>query len=126
MVAGLPVDLLVERNGRSLGIDLVGYPGEFSKAFELEKYRLFQRAGLPLFPLSLRAWRNQRHACLQAIEHWTTQGSPAVTKTPEPIKLQRPPGAIPHTARTESGGLAPGRHRFPNASTGRISVRRHG
>ena len=70
MVAGFPVDLLAEKSGQSLGIDLVGYPGNLADAFELEKYRLFQRAGLRLFPLSFSAWRKQRPACLGAIEEW--------------------------------------------------------
>jgi len=70
LVAGLPVDLLVEKNGRSLGIDLVGYPGHFKEAFDLEKYRLFQRAGLRLFPLSYSAWQKNCPVCVEAVERW--------------------------------------------------------
>jgi hypothetical protein len=70
VVAGLPVDLLVAKCGRSLGIDLVGYPGHLADAFDLERYRLFQRAGLRLFPLSFSAWRKGREACLEAIDRW--------------------------------------------------------
>jgi len=70
MVAGLPVDLLVAKNGCSLGIDLIGYPGQLANAFDLEKYRLFQRAGLRLFPLSFSAWQKDRQACLDAIDRW--------------------------------------------------------
>lgn len=74
VVAGHPVDLLVAKHGRSLGIDLVGHPGELANAFDLEKYRLFQRAGLRLFPLSLSAWKKDRPACLEAIERWLKAG----------------------------------------------------
>jgi len=70
LVAGLPVDMLIEKSGRSLGIDLVGYPGHLSDAFDLEKYRLFHRAGLRLFPLSFSAWQKKRQACLDAIDVW--------------------------------------------------------
>ncbi len=70
LVAGLPVDMLVEKGGRSLGIDLVGYPGHLADAFDLEKYRLFHRAGLRLFPLSFSAWQKKRQACLDAIDAW--------------------------------------------------------
>jgi superfamily I DNA and/or RNA helicase len=73
MVAGLPVDLLVAKNGRSMGIDLVGYPGQLANAFDLEKYRLFQRAGLRLFPLSFSAWQKDRQACLDAIDRWCSK-----------------------------------------------------
>jgi superfamily I DNA and/or RNA helicase len=74
VVAGMPVDLMVEKNGHSLGIDLIGHPGQFAAAFDLEKYRLFQRAGLRLFPLSLSAWRKERSRCLEAIDRWLDTG----------------------------------------------------
>ena len=70
IVAGLPVDLLVAKRDRSLGIDRVGYPGRLANAFDLEKYRLFQRAGLRRFPLSFSAWQKQRQSCLEAIDRW--------------------------------------------------------
>ncbi|MCP4661326.1 MAG: AAA family ATPase [bacterium] len=67
-IAGFKVDLVVERGGQSLGIDLVGYPGEYCGAFELERYRLFNRAGLRLFPLPYSTWCFDRKRCLAAIE----------------------------------------------------------
>ena len=70
MVAGLPVDLVATKHNRSLGIDLVGHPGQLAQAFDLEKYHLFQRAGLRLFPLSFSAWQKDRAACLEAIQRW--------------------------------------------------------
>lgn len=73
VVAGVPVDLLVEKGGRSLGLDLIGHPGQLAPAFDLEKYRLFQRAGLRLFPLSFSAWRKEQEACLEAIEQWISK-----------------------------------------------------
>jgi hypothetical protein len=60
VVAGSPVDLLVAKHDRSLGIDLVGHHGPLVEAFDLERYRLFQRAGLRLFPLSLAVGRRIR------------------------------------------------------------------
>jgi hypothetical protein len=73
VVAGLPIDLLVEKEGRSLALDLVGSPGQWVKAFDLEKYRLFQRAGLRLMPLPLSAWRKDRAACLDAVQRWLSE-----------------------------------------------------
>ena len=69
-VAGMKLDLAIERLGKTLGIDLIGYPGEFAPALDLERYRMFQRAGLVLFPLPYRAWQNDRTACLKAIHKW--------------------------------------------------------
>ncbi|NUQ61067.1 MAG: hypothetical protein HUU20_01175 [Pirellulales bacterium] len=66
--AGLTIDLMIERDGRTLGIDLIGYRGPFAAALDLERYRIFQRAGLALFPLSYRSWLHDRAGCCRAIE----------------------------------------------------------
>jgi hypothetical protein len=50
-----------------LGIDLVGYPGEYAGSFELERYRLFNRAGLRIMPLPYSAWCFDRPRCLAAV-----------------------------------------------------------
>jgi hypothetical protein len=69
-VAGREVDLMVERAGASVGVDLVGQPGPLREAFDLERYRLARRAGLCLLPLPLSAWRRDRDACLAEVERW--------------------------------------------------------
>jgi len=69
-LAGMKIDLAVEQAGKTLGIDLIGYPGEFAEVFDLERYRMLQRAGLVLFPLSYYAWRQDKDACLEAICKW--------------------------------------------------------
>lgn len=66
-IAGLTVDLVVERDRRALGIDLIGYPGELASALDLERYRMFRRAGLFVFGLPYSAWKRDREACLEAI-----------------------------------------------------------
>ena len=67
-VAGFVVDLVVERGTGCLGIDLVGYPGELSGAFRLERYRVFARAGLRIVPLPYSVWLEDRASCLAAVE----------------------------------------------------------
>jgi hypothetical protein len=69
-VAGMKIDLVVEQSGKTLGIDLIGYPGEFAAVFDLERYRMLQRAGLDVFPLSFYAWRQNKDGCLEAIQNW--------------------------------------------------------
>lgn len=66
-IAGITVDLVVDDGQRSLGVDLVGHPGEFSPAFEIDRYRLFNRAGLRLMPLPFSAWSRDREGCTAAI-----------------------------------------------------------
>ena len=65
-MAGSPVDLLAERGGRSVGIDLIGYPGALAPALELERCRSLRRGGLFVFPLALSAWHRDPGRCLDA------------------------------------------------------------
>ncbi len=70
-VAGSTVDLVVEKEGRAFGIDIIGYSGELGAAIDLERYRMFARAGLSLFPLPWSAWERDAAVCYEAIErHW--------------------------------------------------------
>lgn len=70
VVAGMKIDLVVTRDGRSIGIDLIGYPGALAAAFALDRYRVFQRAGLALFPLPYSAWLGDRDGCVAGILGW--------------------------------------------------------
>jgi len=69
------MDLVAARDGRSCGIDLVGYPGAYESAFPLERYKMFHRAGLRIIPLSYALWRTQRDRCLQAIDEALSSGA---------------------------------------------------
>jgi hypothetical protein len=68
LVAGTLVDLVVEREGKVFGIDLIGQPGSLGTALDLERYRMLRRAGLSVFPLSLGSWVSSESSCLEAIE----------------------------------------------------------
>ena len=67
-VAGLTVDLVVEKNDKAFGIDLIGFPGDLAPAIDLERYRMFRRAGLSLFALPYSAWQKDAELCVDAIE----------------------------------------------------------
>ena len=66
-IAGTLVDLIAARDGRSCGIDLVGYPGAYESAFPLERYKMFHRAGLRIIPVNYTLWRTQRDKCVKII-----------------------------------------------------------
>jgi len=68
LVAGTIVDVVVEREGRVFGIDLIGQRGSLGTALDLERYRMLRRAGLSVFPLSLASWVSNESSCLEAIE----------------------------------------------------------
>jgi hypothetical protein len=66
-LAGVMIDLVVEKHGKTLGIDLVGCPGDYGAALDLERYRILRRAGFSLFPLPHRCWLQGKAACVEAI-----------------------------------------------------------
>ncbi len=60
-VAGMEIDIIIQFNDKIFGIDLTGYPGEFENAFSLERYKMFNRAGLKNIPSPLYLFcRKQR------------------------------------------------------------------
>jgi hypothetical protein len=67
-IAGMEMDLVVQKDGKRCGIDLVGYPGPFEESFSLERYRMFMRGGLPVVPISYVRWRLDSQACIRAVQ----------------------------------------------------------
>lgn len=59
-VAGIQIDILVKLQSRYAGIQLVGYPGDFESTFEIERYRILSRAGIPVFPMPYSDWYFER------------------------------------------------------------------
>ncbi len=66
-VAGLNIDLIIQKNGQNFCIDLIGYPGQFQDSFSLERYKMLYRAGLHTFPLAYTHWMSERESCYHAI-----------------------------------------------------------
>ena len=56
-ITGLSIDLLLEKNNKNLGIDLIGYPGSFVHAFDIERYRILHRVGIQIIPISYLSWK---------------------------------------------------------------------
>ena len=66
-VAGVDVDLVVEHKGKTIGIDLIGYPGEMQPALSLRKVLMLDRAGLNVIPLGFLEWSERQEQCVLAL-----------------------------------------------------------
>lgn len=66
-MAGLELDILCRYGDQYLAIDLIGYPGPWADFFDIELYKLLQRAGIKLIPVSYGLWCQQRELCIQYI-----------------------------------------------------------
>jgi len=62
-IAGQEIDVVCERDGHLLGIDLIGYPGEFVEYFSVQTYHALHRAGIHVVPLPYRSWLRERAGC---------------------------------------------------------------
>jgi len=67
-IAGLNIDLVIKKNDKVIGLDLIGFPGQFENAFTVERYKMLHRAGLDTFPLPYTYWKIDKVACLKEIE----------------------------------------------------------
>lgn len=72
-VAGFDIDILFKIKDQYLGIDLVGYPGEFEETFGTERYRILQRAGIKIFPLPFSDWHFEPLKTKDALKNFIFQ-----------------------------------------------------
>ena len=66
-IAGQDVDIVCEYSGKIIGIDLIGYRGEFESSFDLDTYQMLSRAGLEVLPVSYAMWQKDSEQVVEAI-----------------------------------------------------------
>lgn len=71
-IAGLKIDLLIKYNNQYIGIDLVGYPGEYSDVFGIERYRILNRANVSIFPLPFSDWYFNKKEAMKTLKNYIT------------------------------------------------------
>lgn len=68
-MAGLTMDIVLMANGRNIGVDLIGSPGQFGQPLPIDRYRMFHRAGLQIVPIPYSRWLLRRKECLGFLDH---------------------------------------------------------
>lgn len=66
-VAGIEMDMVVMKDDEVLAIDLIGFAGDQADAFHLERYKIFERAGLKIIPLCVTSWHSKQAEVLHSI-----------------------------------------------------------
>ena len=66
-VAHCELDILCHLNGNYVGVDLVGYPGQYESHYNLHVFKTFSRAGLRVVPIEYGVWQRDPEACLKDI-----------------------------------------------------------
>jgi len=67
-IAGIVLDVLLVLDGNTLAVDLIGFPGDQGLALSQERYRVLERVGLHLYPLSYREWAKDEVGVVKMIE----------------------------------------------------------
>ncbi|MEM9835166.1 MAG: AAA domain-containing protein [Bacteroidota bacterium] len=67
-IAGANLDIVIVQADRTLGIDLVGFPGEFQEQLSLSSLKRLERAGIEIFLLPFSTWYLDKLACQRALK----------------------------------------------------------
>ncbi len=79
-IGGYLIDILCRKDGVSIGIDLIGFPGRFREAMGMSRHLMLRRAGIRLFPVSLLEWEIRRDVVLERFSRWMNDGRYASLK----------------------------------------------
>lgn len=66
-VAHCMLDILCYFDGCYVGIDLVGYPGQYESYNPLHTFKTFSRAGLRVIPIEYGVWHCSTDACIEDV-----------------------------------------------------------
>jgi hypothetical protein len=67
-VAGLELDLTLQKDGEIVAIDLVGFPGCPVQEVDTYRYHIFERAGLRIIPIAYSSWLQKRQQIVDRIQ----------------------------------------------------------
>jgi len=80
-IAGVPMDLVAMYESHTIAIDVIGFPGEHEDVLHLDRYKIFERAGLKIFPLSYTSWVYEKDKVIEKIKNtFSSLASGSVTK----------------------------------------------
>lgn len=66
-IGGLKIDIVVEYRKTIYGVDLIGYPGRLQESFPIERYKMYNRAGLEILPIEYSKWVLYKSSCTERI-----------------------------------------------------------
>lgn len=72
-LAGMTIDILFKSDNVYYAIDLIGFPGEEKEAFTMERYKILNRVGIKVFPLSYITWNFNKDKVTKALKAFVLQ-----------------------------------------------------
>lgn len=66
-IAGMNIDIVYTKENQLYGIDLIGYPGIYSDAIGIERYKILSRAGIQMKIISYSNWLLNKNDVLELL-----------------------------------------------------------
>jgi len=73
IVSGAQVDIVLVQETRTIGIDLVGFPGEYEDQLSMESMHSLRRCQIEVFLLPYSTWHLDREACREALANFVLE-----------------------------------------------------
>ncbi len=72
-MSGVLLDLLVKKEDKYFGFDLIGFPGDFEEIYSIERYKVLHRIGISIYPISYIEWRERRKETVDSINKFLSR-----------------------------------------------------
>lgn len=72
-LAGVTIDLLVEKGNKIYALDLVGYPGVYQATFPIEKYKTLYRMNVEVIVVPFSFWHRKNEECKEFLMNKLTK-----------------------------------------------------
>lgn len=66
-ICGTKIDIIVVQENRTLGIDLIGFPGEYARQLSMNEINSLERAKINIFLLPYSDWYFDKDLCVKAL-----------------------------------------------------------
>ena len=67
-IGGTKIDLVIVQENRTIGIDLIGFPGVYSRQLSMEEIKVLERAQIDIFLLPFSTWYLNKGMCERALK----------------------------------------------------------
>lgn len=66
-ICGTKIDIVIIQDDRTLGIDLIGFPGEYTNQITMDEIMSLERAKISIFLLPYSTWHFDKKLCLKSL-----------------------------------------------------------
>lgn len=69
-ISGIRFDIVAKNKGKLFGINLIGYPGAYDGVLDLDRIKVFKRAGNRVFPIPYNQWLYNKERLIEDLKRF--------------------------------------------------------